>query len=1455
MITRLTLLFLFAWASLPVVHGQQLNHIQGDLIVHMSSEQALGDLLESAQRFQGVPTQLRVNRVLAPDSRIWLLHMDHTRIHETDFLIWMRRQPGILAAQFNHLGTYRKSPNDPNYFQQWHWKNTGQNNGKPGADLDMEEAWEITTGGLTATGDTIVVAIVDDGTDLEHPDLAANHWINHLEIPDNGQDDDGNGYVDDYFGWNINQDNDNVDNGGHGVNVEGMIGAVGNNGVGLTGVNWDIKMMTIRPSSTQEALVIEAYTYALTQRKLYNQTNGEKGAFVVAMNSSWGIDFGDPADAPIWCAYYDTMGVYGILNCGATANINIDIDIEGDLPTGCSSEYLISVTATDNEDKRNFSAFGKTTIDVAAPGEDVRTTSNNGNYTTTSGTSFASPTTAGLVGLLYSAPCSTIGQLAKAAPSEAAKLVRDAIFEGVDKIPALEDELVTGGRINAFKSLQYILSNCGPCPGPANIKATVSGNAAEISWLSGDSTLTSSLRWRAVGEPNWTTVAVAESPYSISGLLPCTDYEVEIKAVCADTSSEYTSYVFTSDGCCLPPSNVSVVEFGDDFIEISWDEVNVANNYQIQYKEITAFDWEVLPNISGSSITINGLAPCAGYLIQIISNCGSDMSDPSTTIEVQTSGCGACKDQTYCDAFGTDSGIEFIDSIQISTYTNASGNDDGYGDYTNDAIQLLTYYKYPYRLVPGFSGGFAYTETFRVWIDYNQDGDFADPGEEVISPAGSNMAVQGFFKVSGTATPGVTRMRVAMAYGSAPLPCGSFTFGEVEDYCVQIVEATEPCDFPDDVKVNSTTQTGALVNWTPITTSVGYLVEYREAGAPTWNTLNVSAPPAAITGLLPCTDYEVRIQTDCDTSVSVFSPIISFTTKGCGACLDFAYCKSAASSANFQWIDEVTLNGVSNLSGTNGGYAFFDDIPFTINTNYEYQIVIKPGFDFNPYDNYYRVYIDYNQNGAFGPFEQVAILDDDNSDEVTLTFEVPNGAAAGPTRMRVIMSSFFGDNDPCLEFGTGEVEDYCINIVKAAAPCIPRPVTIADIDNGFVTLGWKDVIPATEYLLEYKLTTETVWTQVSSTSTSVTLTDLLPCTDYEARMLSICNPDTTMYSPVFAFKTFGCGACLDYEYCELFGNFATLEWIESVDVHTLSNTSGTNDGYSFFDDVTTVMDTGKVYNVTITPGFNGFEYTENMNAWIDFDQNGVFDNTELIITGTANTPITGQFTVPSVNKFGETRLRVSLAFGFSPGACGEIGSGEVEDYCVTIKPGEIPCLVPEKFDTVEVGRYSASLSWDTAATSIAFIVRLREAGTMEWAVEMPTIDNSYVFSDLKECTEYEVQLVTICQNKISEAGIVLFKTDCATSIADPGGSILRLTAFPNPFSDIPTLEIAGLSTSESTLRILDINGRFIAEQTLNIASGIQRVPLTGLQSVPSGMYLLQVIQDSGQSTTMRLMKQ
>src|SRR5690606_37304415 len=115
--------------------------------------------------------------------------------------------------------------------------------------------------------------------------------------------------------------------------------------------------------------------------------------------------------SPLWCAIYDTLGTAGVLNCGATSNSNVNIDVVGDLPTACPSDHLISVTATDNNDNRTFSAYGSTHVDLGAPGEDVRTTSIGGGYGTTSGTSFASPLTAGVIGLLYSAPCASMMSL------------------------------------------------------------------------------------------------------------------------------------------------------------------------------------------------------------------------------------------------------------------------------------------------------------------------------------------------------------------------------------------------------------------------------------------------------------------------------------------------------------------------------------------------------------------------------------------------------------------------------------------------------------------------------------------------------------------------------------------------------------------------------------------------------------------------------------------------------------------------------------------------------------------------------------------------------------------------------------------------------------------------------------------------------------------------------------
>ncbi|HBR86466.1 MAG TPA: peptidase, partial [Candidatus Marinimicrobia bacterium] len=146
---------------------------------------------------------------------------------------------------------------------------------------------------VNALGDTIVVAVVDGGMMLTHTDLVPNLWTNYNEIPGNNIDDDNNGYIDDIHGWDAYSSDGSIPGDGHGTHVGGIIGAKGNNGSMVTGVNWDVKIMAIAGSSSNTSTVLEAYGYALDQRAMYDSTNGALGAFVVATNSSFGIDFAD----------------------------------------------------------------------------------------------------------------------------------------------------------------------------------------------------------------------------------------------------------------------------------------------------------------------------------------------------------------------------------------------------------------------------------------------------------------------------------------------------------------------------------------------------------------------------------------------------------------------------------------------------------------------------------------------------------------------------------------------------------------------------------------------------------------------------------------------------------------------------------------------------------------------------------------------------------------------------------------------------------------------------------------------------------------------------------------------------------------------------------------------------------------------------------------------------------
>ena len=449
-----TLQALFAVTLLTVgATAVAQSHLPGEFIVMFHNDQ---DGAKWAAEYG-----LEHVDALSPRAHIHLFRAQGETTSAQDWAVLrtLREDARIEAAQFNHTVQNRETlPNDPQLGQQWHHVENGDH------DIDSDLAWDITTGGAAADGSRIVVAVLEGGgSNYNHVDLIENHWVNEAEIPGNGVDDDENGFIDDYNGWNSGSNNDAIAAGGHGTSVSGMIGAVGDNGVGGVGVNWDVDIMQVdMGGGLTESNVIAAYNYPFEMRAIFNESDGARGAFVVATNASWGIDLANPANYPVWCAYYDDLGEQGILNCGATANAQYNIDTQGDMPTGCSSPYMVSVTATDDNDVRTFSAYGATTIDLGAPGDAVFLPSGTSGYGNTSGTSFASPCVAGAIALVYSAPCPDLMGLALSNPQAAADLVLGYILDGTDEVSNLIGETVTGGRLNVYNALELALANCGP---------------------------------------------------------------------------------------------------------------------------------------------------------------------------------------------------------------------------------------------------------------------------------------------------------------------------------------------------------------------------------------------------------------------------------------------------------------------------------------------------------------------------------------------------------------------------------------------------------------------------------------------------------------------------------------------------------------------------------------------------------------------------------------------------------------------------------------------------------------------------------------------------------------------------------------------------------------------------------------------------------------------------------
>jgi subtilisin family serine protease len=335
-------------------------------------------------------------------------------------------------------------PNDPDFSQLYGLNNTGQTGGVFDADIDATEAWDTFTGSYDS-----VIAVIDTGIDYTHPDLAANIWTNPGEIAGNGLDDDGNGFVDDIHGYDfINNDGDPMDDNAHGTHVAGTIGAVGNNGVGVVGVNWNSSIMALKfldaDGSGYTSGAVAAINYATMMRTQY-------GINVRVTNNSWG---GSGFSQSLYNAIVASSAA-DMLFIAAAGNSNSNNDSSPSYPASYDLDNIISVAATDAGDNLAwFSSYGKTTVDLAAPGVGVLSTVPGNGYSSFSGTSMATPHVAGVAALAFGY-----------APDATARQVKDAILAGVDPVSSLANITVTGGRLNAASTLLALDGNL-PVPQP-----------------------------------------------------------------------------------------------------------------------------------------------------------------------------------------------------------------------------------------------------------------------------------------------------------------------------------------------------------------------------------------------------------------------------------------------------------------------------------------------------------------------------------------------------------------------------------------------------------------------------------------------------------------------------------------------------------------------------------------------------------------------------------------------------------------------------------------------------------------------------------------------------------------------------------------------------------------------------------------------------------------------------
>jgi hypothetical protein len=826
------------------------------------------------------------------------------------------------------------------------------------------------------------------------------------------------------------------------------------------------------------------------------------------------------------------------------------------------------------------------------------------------------------------------------------------------------------------------------CNSPSGLTiSNITQTTASANWNMVSGATSFSFEYKPNSGSNWTIISTSTLNKNITGLTAGTLYNTRVKATCSSGSSAYSAIVnFTTpgDGVCNVPVNLAASNVSSTTATINWSPVSGASSYNFQYKLESGNTWSQV-NVATNSVNLNGMNPGISYSVRVQTVCGSDQSAFSSTITFTTQ-------LGYCTSKGLNTNYEWIKRVSLGTIDRTSVADGGYFNGTSLVAALDKGSTYTIGYQSG-SKGTGSTLFWRIWIDFNNNSLFETEEQIVSTSSSSTSLLNSSFTIPAGASTAMVRMRVAMKYGGYPTSCLTFSYGEVEDYSINIKSAGEdPCDKPQEFVINNITQTTAKADWNSTTGANSYIFEFKKNSASDWTTVSVVTSNHDLQGLLPNTQYNARVKSICTSGTSDYSAITNFTTQSetCNVPTNLNASGITQTSAGISWnavtgatsykleykknsestwsvqattattislVDLVpgTLYNVrvkSNCSSTGSDYSSIVNfttgnesciVPANLNVTEITAHSVKANWTISAGATSYR--IEYKLNSA----SEWTVT---NTTSTTLNLSGLNANSLYDIRIKSICSAGSSEYTVTVHFTT-EAEESC---------GIPSNLSASGVSQTAFTISWNSISGATSYNVYYKSISIGTWTLINVQSPTINLTGMSPVTQYGVKVQAICGSGQSEYSTVLTVSTLS-------DYCVSKGNNTNYEWIKRVNIGSIDRISGKDAGYFNATSHSTNLIKGTNYTINYQAGSNGSSGTLYWRVWIDFNNNNSFNDAGeqiVSIASSSTSLLSSAFTVPAGASTANVRMRVAMKYGGFPTSCLTFTYGEVEDYTINL---------------------------------------------------------------------------------------------------------------------------------------------------------------------------------------------